>query len=265
MIDKLYEKDENGNLLIDLVLVILDGGSRDLGTSYELINNVIIPNLGENRENRILVVINQADVAMKGKYWNDEENKPEKELQIFLDKKVESVKKRIKEATGIEIEPIYYSAGYKEEGYIQQKPYNLSKLLYYILQHTPEEKRVIYAQNLNQEEVMWKSNDELKNYKKGILESVFGATIGVLTEGVANVVNGAVNVVEGLADGISEGSSTGSDVGRAIGGIFGEVGETIGSVLGSVVGGVVGGTVGAIGSAVSNVCDAIGDFFSGWF
>ena len=261
MIDKLYEKDENGNLLIDLVLVILDGGSRDLGTSYELINNVIIPNLGGNRENRILVSINQADVAMKGKYWNDEENKPEKELEIFLDKKVESVKKRIKEATGIEIEPIYYSAGYKEEGYIQQKPYNLSKLLYYISQHTPEEKRVIYAQNLNQEKVMWKSNDELKNYKKGILESVFGATIGVLTEGVANVVNGAVNVVEDLADGISEGSSTGSDVGGALGGIFGGIEETIGSV----VGGVVGGTVGAIGSAVSNVCDAIGSFFSGWF
>ena len=43
MIDKLYEKDENGNLLIDLVLVILDGGSRDLGTSYELISNVVIP------------------------------------------------------------------------------------------------------------------------------------------------------------------------------------------------------------------------------
>ena len=51
MIDKLYEKDENGNLLIDLVLVILDGGSRDLGTSYELINNVIIPNLGEKERN----------------------------------------------------------------------------------------------------------------------------------------------------------------------------------------------------------------------
>ena len=261
MIDKLYEKDKNGNLLIDLVLVILDGGSRDLGTSYELINNVIIPNLGENKENRILVAINQADVAMKGKYWDEEKNRPEKELEIFLDKKVESVKKRIKEATGIEVEPIYYSAGYKEEGYIQQKPYNLSKLLYYISQHTPEEKRVIYAQNLNQEKVMWKSNDELKNYKKGILESVFGATIGVLTEGVANVVNGAVNVVEDLADGISEGSSTGSDVGGALGGIFGGIGETIGSV----VGGVVGGTVGAIGSAVSNVCDAIGSFFSGWF
>ena len=258
MIDKLYEKDENGNLLIDLVLVILDGGSRDLGTSYELINNVIIPNLGEKKENRILVAINQADVAMKGKYWNVQENKPEEKLQEFLEDKVKSVKRRIKEATGIEIEPIYYSAGEKEEGYMQQKPYNLAKLLYYILKCTPKEKRLVYAQNLNQEKVMWKSNDELKNYRKGILESVFGATIGVLTEGVANV-------VEGVADGISEGSSTGSDVGGALGGIFGGIGETIGSTLGSVIGGVVGGTVGAIGSAVSNVCDAIGSFFSGWF
>ena len=64
IINKLDETDENGNLLIDLVLVILDGSTRDLGTSYELINRVIIPNLGKNKENRILVAINQADVAM---------------------------------------------------------------------------------------------------------------------------------------------------------------------------------------------------------
>jgi GTP-binding protein HSR1-related protein len=172
MIDKLYEKDENGNLLIDLVLVILDSGSRDLGTAYELINNVIIPNLGENKKNRILVAINQADVAMKGKYWNEQENRPESILKEFLNNKVISVKRRIKEATGIEVKPIYYSAGYKEEGELQQKPYNLSKLLYYILQYTPEEKRVIYAQNLNKEEVMWKDSDDLKDYRKGILESV---------------------------------------------------------------------------------------------
>ena len=44
IIKKLNELDENNNLLIDLVLVILDGSTRDLGTSYELINNVIIPN-----------------------------------------------------------------------------------------------------------------------------------------------------------------------------------------------------------------------------
>ena len=62
--NKLYEKDENGNLLIDLVLVILDGSTRDLGTSYELINQVIIPHLGENKEGRILIAINQADAGL---------------------------------------------------------------------------------------------------------------------------------------------------------------------------------------------------------
>ena len=187
IIDKLYEKDENDNLLIDLVLVILDGSSRDLGTSYELINNVIIPNLGDNKENRILVAINQADVAMKGKYWNTEENRPEKKLQEFLENKLISVKRRIKEATGIDTEPIYYSAGEKEEGYIQQKTYNLSKLLYYILQRTPEEKRLVYAQNMNKEEIIWKDNDDLQDYRAEVLEKfvesvtkgmAIGGTIG---------------------------------------------------------------------------------------
>ena len=65
-----------------MVLVILDGSSRDLGTSYELINSVIIQIL-EKIQKRIL--INQTDVAMKGKYWNKEkENKPEKSFRRFL-------------------------------------------------------------------------------------------------------------------------------------------------------------------------------------
>lgn len=52
IIKKLNELDKDGRPLIDLVLVILDGGSRDLGTSYELINQVIIPNLGERAQER---------------------------------------------------------------------------------------------------------------------------------------------------------------------------------------------------------------------
>lgn len=235
IIDKLYERDEHENLLIDLVLVILDGSTRDLGTSYELINNVIIPNLGENKENRILVAINQADVAMKGKYWNEKENKPENELIEFLEAKVKSVRRRIKEGTGIDIEPIYYSAGYKEEGKLQSRPYNLSKLLYYILQHTPTEKRIVYAQNMNQTEAMWKDNDDLKDYRKGILESFIGS------------------VVEGISNGVS----TGSDIGGEIGGIFGEVGEMIGSAVGGIIGGVAG--------AVGGVIDSIGNFIGGIF
>lgn len=45
--------------------LISGGSSRDFGISYDLMNNVIVPNLGKEKENRILVVINQADVAIK--------------------------------------------------------------------------------------------------------------------------------------------------------------------------------------------------------
>ena len=229
IIDKLYEKDRNENLLIDLVLVILDGSSRDLGTSYELINSVIIPNLGENKKNRILVAIKQADVAMKGKYWNAQENQPERKLQDFLEDKVASVRRRIKEATGIDVEPIYYSAGDKEEGYMQQKPYNLSKLLYYILQHTPEEKRLVYAQNINKEEAMWKDNDDLQDYRAGVLEK--------------------------FVESVTRGMAIGGTIGQAIGDIVGL--GTVGRVIGTVGGAIVG--VGA------NIISGVVDFFGGIF
>ncbi|MDQ6951674.1 MAG: GTPase, partial [Mariprofundales bacterium] len=165
IIKKLSEPDEKGNPLIDMVLVILDGGSRDLGTSYELINQVIIPNLGENVKNRILIAINQADVAMKGRYWDYSNNKPEPKLTEFLEEKVKSVKNRVKEATGIDVEPIYYSAGYKD-GDEEQRPWNLSKLLYFIVKNTPEEKRLSYVDNLSTKKEMWEDDDELEDYKK---------------------------------------------------------------------------------------------------
>lgn len=214
IIKKLAEVDEEGNALIDLVLVILDGGTRDLGTSYELINNVIIPNLGKDREQRILVAINQADMAMKGRNWDFEKNKPNQQLKAFLEEKVVSVKNRVFEATGVRIDPIYYSAGYKEEGTIQNRPYNLSKLLYYIVKSTPSEKRMIYANNINDDTDVWKDDDELLDYgeetRKNILDSV------------------------------AEGASKGADIGGNIGSIFGRTGEKVGRVVGTVVGGVMG-------------------------
>lgn len=226
IIKKLLEKDENGEALIDLVLVILDGSSRDLGTSYELINSVIIPNLGENKEKRILIAINQADMAMKGRYWNYEENKPEQQLVTFLEEKALSVKKRIKEGTGVEIDPIYYCAGYKEEG-MEQKPYNLSKLLYYIIEYTPKEKRLLYVDNINQNTEMWESNDELADYRTGILES-FGSS---LTECVAG----------------------GADIGGEIGSIFGGAGRVAGTVVGGIIGAGVG-VVKGIWSTITGGC-----------
>ncbi len=163
IIKKLNELDENNRALIDIVLVILDGGSRDLGTSYELINKVIIPNLGENK-NRILVAINQCDRAKGPRHWDYENSEPDEVLIKFLNEKAQSVKNRIKEATGVDVDPIYYSAGFKEEGEEQAKPYNLNKLLYYIIKNTPEEKRLVVATNMNQDESMWQKDDELEDY-----------------------------------------------------------------------------------------------------
>lgn len=221
IIKKLNEKDEKGDFLIDLVLVILDGSTRDLGTSYELINQVIIPNLGENKEKRILVAINQADVAMKGRYWDYDLNKPEPQLVKFLEEKVISVKKRIKEGTGIDIDPIYYAAGYKEEGGEQNKPYNLTKLLYYIIQYTPTEKRLSYVDNINNNEEMWKDNDELEDYKGGILEE-FGRTVTSCMD-------------------------VGVSIGGRIGSIFGGTGEKIGRAFGGILGGAYGVIKGLFG------------------
>lgn len=214
IIKKLNERDENGNLLIDLVLVILDGSTRDLGTSYELINSVIVPNLGENKKDRILIAINQADVAMKGRYWDYEENKPEPTLVKFLEEKVVSVQKRIKEGTGIDVTPIYYSAGFKEEGIEQCRPYNLSKLLYYIVNYTPKEKRLSFVENINQNDEMWKDNDELKDYNKGIMEK--------------------------FEETVTDCAMKGADIGGKIGGIFGSKGEAVGHAIGGVIGAGVG-------------------------
>lgn len=214
--NKLQEKDANGNALIDLVLVILDGSSRDLGTSYDLINRIIIPNLGENnadREKRILVAINQCDIAMKGRYWNHEENCPEQPLVDFLEEKVRSVQKRIFEGTGINIEPIYYSAGYTD-GESKQYPYNVSKLLYFIIRHTPEEKRMIYVDHLTRDKENLNSDDKEKDYKQESAEQIW--------------------------DSIRKSAEKGADIGGAIGGVFGELGHKVGRTVGGAVGGAVG-------------------------
>ncbi len=209
IIAKLLERDEDGNFLIDLVLVILDGSSRDLGTSYELINQVIIPNLGDDKENRILVAINQADMAMKGRYWNAEENRPEAPLVKFLDEKVESVRSRIKEATGVDVTPIYYCAGYKEEGMLQCKPYNLAKLLYFIVEHTPNEKRIAYIDHINQDTEVWRDNDDVRNYRNDLLGSIFGFVGNSilkklpLTTPLAGVVPGVAGLLPGVVRGVS--------------------------------------------------------------
>jgi uncharacterized protein len=205
----MLRKSENGQALIDLVLVLIDGSSRDLGTSYNVINDVVLPNF---EKSRVIIAINQADAAMKGRYWNSQRNEPETKLIEFLDAKVESIRRRIKEATGVTVNPIYYSAGYKEDDG-SQAPYNLSKLLFNIVESIPESKRLIIAENLSKDKTTWQYNDTSNDYNKKNSDSF---------EKAARTM--AKNVSAGAAAGAALGSAVpvvGTAVGAAVGAAIG--------------------------------------------
>lgn len=225
IIEMLHKKNEKGEPLIDFVLVIVDGSSRDLGTTYKLINEVIIPNLGEKPEKRILIAINKADLAMSGRYWDRENNCPEPKLIDFLDKKAESVRNQIKSSTGIDVETIYYSAGFKEEDMPQEPSYNLLKLLLYILRFTSANKRIFVMSSINDSESYeenqkkWDGNDEkvevleekiATELSRGdIFRNAFIAEVGraaEIGEKILGIPGKLLGVVAGGANGILKGT-----------------------------------------------------------
>ena len=171
IIEKLSETDDSGNLLIDLVMVVVDGSSKDLSATYSLINEVLLPCLTPANSHRILIAINQADMAMKGNHWDNENNCPDEVLEKFLKEKCVSISERIKEASGIEFKPIFYCAGYTDDDGIQRSPYNLTKLLYHILLSLPAEKRLAVAENINDDDNMWEYDDDEADYREDISRS----------------------------------------------------------------------------------------------
>lgn len=219
---KLDETDENGDPLIDLVMVILDASSKDLGTSYDLINKVIIPCLDADTEGRLLIGLNQSDVAMKGKHWDDDKNEPDAVLLDHLKKKTASVARRIKEATGVEVDPVFYAAGYKEADGEQCSPYNLTKLLYYIVKSIPEDKRLSLVSNINEDEENWMYDDAEEDYKEETRRSFFSV----------------------VGENISEMSDA-----------FDCIGEYVLGVPGKYIGKAVGGALGAVCGVLLAVCE----------
>lgn len=127
---KTYSKDNQIYGFIDMALVIIEGSTRDMGSTYTLLNEVIVPNI---QKDRILVAINQADIAMKGFYWNNITKLPDPQLISFLNEKAISIKERVKEATGVDIiTPVYYSAEYG---------WNVKAVFDFIINNMPTEKR----------------------------------------------------------------------------------------------------------------------------
>ena len=80
-------------------------------------------------------MINQADVAMKGRHWNYNTNAPDSQLISFLEQQALSVQKRVKEATGVSIlKPVYYSAEYG---------WNVSAVMDFIIDNMPTKRRTL--------------------------------------------------------------------------------------------------------------------------
>lgn len=209
---KLSEKDKNSYPLIDLVLVVLDASSKDLAVSYDVINNTLIPILGKENACRILIGLNQSDLAMKGRNWDSNRNVPNPVLNEFLARKADSVKRRIYESTGVAVEPVCYCAGYTD-GEEKQEPYNLAKLLYAILTAVPEEKRLLLSDKLNTIESHWTFHDNEKNYGEAVQNSFWDALLK--------------NVLDGM------------EKGAVVGGcIIGFPGVLLGGLSGAVIGGL---------------------------
>lgn len=194
--------DSNGDLVIDEVVVLIDGSNRDMKTAYEIIENLVIPYIDDKK--RIIIAINQCDMLMKGHYWDYSNNEPMPRLMSELDNKVLSVENRIYSSTGIRITPIYYSALHR---------YNISKLLLTMMRNMPENKRFLLADSLNKNPDIWKKNDDIENYnteiQKEVKLSITHALSGAAKGAMAGATVGSFIPVIGTAVGAAVGAALG--------------------------------------------------------
>ena len=132
LLHKVYYMNHNYYGLIDMILIIVNGSTKEIGTATSIFKDIVIPNFPLDR---VLVAINQADMVMKGRHWNKQYNCPDEILYKKLEENADSVKRRLVEVTkGKIIQPVFYSA---ENGY------NAEKLLDMIIDNMPQEKRII--------------------------------------------------------------------------------------------------------------------------
>lgn len=126
-----YAKKKYG--CIDMVVVIIEGSKKEMGTTFKLLNELLKPNISANR---ILIAVNQADEAMGSYHWDEKNAIPDEKLKIYLDEQATSIKNRIKDSTGISIKkPVYYSA---------LNNYNIYALLDFIIDNIPKSRRYMY-------------------------------------------------------------------------------------------------------------------------
>ena len=125
-----YIKNYGAFKIIDMVLVICDASPRDLGTTYDLIEKVILPEINAKR---VLLALNKADFALSGRHFDYTSKTPDSTLEDRLIKAKGSLKNRIKSSTGLIVpEPVTFSAEYN---------YKITKVLDLIIDNAPTERR----------------------------------------------------------------------------------------------------------------------------
>lgn len=192
----LRKKDTNGNALIDLVVVIADNSSRDLGTVYSVIRNVIVPNLTDTDKDRIVIALNKTDNLANIQYWDQNENRPKPELIPKIEAKEESVRDRISKDTRINPKVISYAAGYSDENFSAQ-PWHLIRLLSEIIATVPPVKRITVMNNVNQNASVWQNDENYDSYKDEVKDSLADSIVEL-----ADMVGDAVPVLKPVTAGV---------------------------------------------------------------
>ena len=181
--------------LIDSVVIIADAGSRDLNSVYRLIKEVLVPcGLGSDR---VVIALNKCDTAGEPGDFDYTANEPTEALKQDLDNMVLEIQNRVKEETGwSHIEVVYYAAGFTKRDGTKQPSYNLNKLLYSIITHIPNTKRLVIAQNTNNEEL---KRDTDKEGYGGKVENSIWDTIGEYASGALGFIKEVASnvIIEG--------------------------------------------------------------------
>lgn len=182
IVNKLREVDTTGRPLIDLIFLVLDGSSRDFSSAYKLIKDVVAPNLREGDKNRLLIGINKADKVMHHTFWDYNTNQPTSKLIEKLEDQSQTVRNRIADDTGFSPDVIYYAAGEIVEGELVQKPYNIARLLSFLIDHLPEKKRAAVVDDINQNSMNFDYNDEKENYQEKIEKSFTDSLLEIASD-----------------------------------------------------------------------------------
>ncbi len=135
LLHKTYQIEGNTYGWVDMVIIIIEGSNRDMGTTYRLINKLILNNI---EPERVVIAINKADIAKKGRGWDNNNNQPQPLLEHFLIEQAKSVQARVKEACGLSIkQPVFYSA---------DKGYHIREFMDVIINAMPAQRRKLILQ-----------------------------------------------------------------------------------------------------------------------